>query len=379
MYFLTDEQKLIQNLVCEFANTEVEPIASEIDKNHRYPHESVQRMAELGIMGMSIPEKFGGTGGDYLSYILAVEQLARVSASHGGILSVHLSVGTHPILKFGDEKQKNKYIPQLASGKMLGAFALTEPDAGSDASAIKTSAKLDGDSYILNGGKIFITNGGYAGIFIVFASTDKSKGIKGLSAFIVERSFPGISIGPNEEKMGMNGQSTTEVYFNDCIVPAENLLGKEGEGFKIAMWALNGGRISVAAQGLGLAQGALDAAIAYSKLRVQFGKPICENQGIQWMLADMAVKVETARLLIYHAARVKDSGEDYSRLSAMAKLYAAQVAVECSRTALQIHGGVGYTKSFAVERFYRDAKVIEIYEGTNEIQRTVIARSLLGK
>lgn len=377
MYGLTEDQKLIQETVREFARQEVQPIAAEIDENHRFPAESIVRMADLGLMGLTIPEEYEGSGGDTVSYILAVEELARVSASHGGILSVHMSVGTQPILKFGTEEQKKKYLPDLASGRKIGAFAITEPAAGSDASAQTTKAELKGDSYILNGSKIFITNGGFAETFIVLAVTDPSKGIKGLSAFIVEKTFPGFVVGQEENKMGMSGQSTTEIIFNDCVVPAGNLLGKEGEGFKVAMGALDGGRISIGAQALGLAQGAFDAAVTYAKDRVQFGKPIAANQGIQWMLADMALEIEAARLLVYNAARLKDSGANYSKQSAMAKLYAAQVAVNVSRTALQIHGGVGYTKEMAVERFYRDAKVTEIYEGTNEIQRTVIAKHIL--
>ena len=377
MYGLTEDQKLIRNMAREFAEAEVLPIAAEIDKNHRFPSESITRMAELGLFGLSIPEEYEGSGGDVLSYVLAVEELARVSASHGVILSVHTSVCTHPILQYGTAEQKRRYVPDLASGRKLGAFAITEPGAGSDASAQTTTAARQGDSYILNGTKIFITNGGYAETFVVMAVTDKSLGLKGLTAFIVEKSFPGFTVGQEEEKMGMNGSSTTEIIFNNCVVPAGNVLGKEGEGFKVAMGALNGGRISIGAQGVGLAQGALEAALAYSKERVQFGKPIGANQGIQWMLADMAVEVEAARHLVHHAARLKDAHEDYAKQSAMAKLYAARTAMDVATKAVQIHGGIGYTKSYPVERYMRDAKVIEIYEGTNEIQKTVIARHLL--
>jgi butyryl-CoA dehydrogenase len=377
MYGLTDEQLLIQNMARKFAEDEVRPIASEIDKNHRFPTESISRMAKLGLFGLSIPEEYEGSGGDILSYVLAVEELARVSASHGLILSCHVSVCAHPIQQYGTEAQKKKYLPDLASGRKLGAFAVTEPGAGSDAIAQQTTAVRKGDSFILNGTKTFITNGGYAEIFIVMAVTDRSKGIKGLSTFIVEKSFRGFHVGQEEDKMGMNGSSTTEIILKDCVVPAENLLALEGEGFKVAMGALDGGRISIAGQGVGLAQGALDAAVKYSKERIQFGKPIGANQGIQWMLADMALEVEAARLLVYNAARLKDAHEPYGRQAAMAKLYAGQTAVSVSTKAVQIHGGIGYTRSYPVERFMRDAKLIEIYEGTNEIQRVVIAKYIL--
>jgi alkylation response protein AidB-like acyl-CoA dehydrogenase len=377
MYNLNDDQLLIKDMVREFAEKEVRPIASAIDKEHRFPEESIPRMAELGLLGMTIPEEYGGTEGDVLSYILAVEELSRVSATHGVILSVHMSVCAQPILQYGTEAQKKKYLPDLASGRKLGAFAITESGAGSDASGQTTSAVRRGDSYILNGTKVFITNGGYAGVFLVMAVTDKSKGLKGLTVFIVEKEFPGFMVGQVEEKMGICGSSTSEIILKDCVVPEENILGKEDGGFKVAMGALDGGRISIGAQGVGLAQGALEAAIDYAKQRVQFGRPIAENQGIQWMLADMALEVEAARLLVYNAARLKDQHKDYSRQSAMAKLHAAQTAMSVTTKAVQIHGGIGYTRSYPVERYMRDAKIIEIYEGTNEIQRMVIARHLL--
>ena len=376
-YQLTEEQALIKNMVREFAENEVKPIAAEIDKNHRFPAETVKRMVELSLLGLSTPEDLGGAGGDVLSYIIAVEELSRVCATHGVILSAHVSLSMFPILKFGTDEQKKKYIPDMATGKKLGAFCLTEPGAGTDAAAQKTVAELKGDKYILNGSKVFITNGAVAETFIVFAMTDKSKGLKGITAFVVEKSFPGFQVGQTEDKLGICASSTTEIIFKDCEVPVANMLGKEGEGFKIAMQTLDGGRIGIAAQALGIAQGALEAAISYAKERVQFGKPISANQGIQWMLADMATKVEAARLLTYNAANLKDAGERFSKEAAMAKLFAAETAMEVTTKSVQIHGGIGYTKSYPVERMMRDAKITEIYEGTSEVQRMVIAGNIL--
>ncbi|MDR1946083.1 MAG: acyl-CoA dehydrogenase [Desulfovibrio sp.] len=377
MYGLTEDQLLIKNMAREFAENEVRPIASAIDKEHRFPVESMPRMAELGLFGLTVPEEFGGSGGDVTSYILVIEELARVSATHAVILSVHMSTCAQPVLQFGTEAQKNKYLPGLACGKTLGAFAITEAGAGSDASGQTTAAVRKGDNYILNGTKIFITNGAYAGVFLVMAVTDKSKGVKGLTTFIVEKDFPGFSVGQTEEKMGICGSSTTEIILKDCVVPAENILGEEGGGFKVAMGTLDGGRISIAAEGVGLAQGALEAAVDYAKQRVQFGRPIAANQGIQWMLADMALEVEAARLLTYNAARLKEQHLNYSMQAAMAKLHAAQTAMDVTVKAVQIHGGIGYTKNYPVERYMRDAKIIGIYEGTNEVQRIVIAKHLL--
>ena len=377
MYGLTEDQLLVQKAAREFAEQEVRPIAAAIDKEHRFPLESLPGMADLGFFGVTIPEEYGGSGGDVLSYILIVEELAKVSATHAVILSVHMSVCTQAILQFGTEAQKKKYLPDLAAGQTLGAFAITESGAGSDASGQTTAAARQGDKYVLNGTKIFITNGGYAGVFLVLAVTDKAKGSKGFTAFIVEKNFPGFSVGQVEEKMGICGSSTTEIILKNCEVPAENILGGEGNGFKVAMGALDGGRISIAAQVVGLAQGALNAAVDYAKTRVQFGKPIAANQGIQWMLADMALQVEASRLLVYNAARLKDQHLNYSLQAAMAKLHAAQTAMEVTTKAVQIHGGIGYTKSYPVERYMRDAKIISIYEGTNEIHRIVIAKSIL--
>lgn len=377
-FTLTEEQSMIQQMVREFADQEVRPIASEIDKTHTFPTATVKRMAELDLFALSIPEAYGGSGSDYLSYAIAVEELSKVCATHGVVLSAQTSLCTHPILKFGTEEQKKKYVPDLASGKKLGAFALTEAGAGTDASAQQTEALLQGDNYILNGAKVFITNGAVADTFVVLAMTDKSKGLKGITGFIVEKSFPGFIVGQTEEKMGICASSTTEIIFKNCVVPKENMLGKEGEGFKVAMQTLDGGRIGIASQALGIAQGALDAAIAYSKERKQFGKPISANQGIQWMIAEMATKVEAARMLVYRAAVLKDTGARISKEAAMAKLFASATAMEVTTKAVQIHGGLGYTKSYPVERYMRDAKITEIYEGTSEVMRMVIAGNVIG-
>ena len=374
---LTEEQQLIRNMVREFAENEVKPIAAEIDKTHRFPEETVKRMAELGLLGLTIPEELGGAGGDVLSYSGAVEELSRVDATHGTIVSAHISLGIHPIMNFGTDEQKKKYVPDLASGKKLAAFCLTEPGAGTDAAAQLTVAEKQGDKYILNGSKVFITNGAYAETFIVFAMTDKSKGLKGITAFIVEKAFPGFVVGQLEDKLGICGSSTTEIIFKNCEVPVANLLGKEGEGFKVAMNTLDGGRIGIASQAVGIAQGALEAAIDYAKERKQFGKPIAANQGLQWMMADMAVAVESARLLTQRAAFMKEAGMRFSKEAAMAKLYASETAMEVATKAVQIHGGIGYTKSYPVERYMRDAKITEIYEGTSQVQRMVIAGNIL--
>ena len=373
----TEEESLIQKTVREFAETEVKPIAAEIDKTHVFPTATVKRMAELGFFGLSVPEAYGGSGSNYVTYATAVEELSRVDATHGTILSAHISLGIHPILMFGTEEQKKKYVPDMASGKKLGAFCLTEAGAGTDASAQQTVAVLKGDKYILNGAKVFITNGAVAESFIVFAMTDREKGLKGISAFIVEKDFPGLIVGQAEEKLGICGSSTTEIILKDCEVPKENLLGSEGGGFRVAMQTLDGGRIGIAAQAVGIAQGALEAAISYSKERKQFNKPISANQGIQWMIAEMGTKVEYSRLLVWRAASMKDEGKRYSKEAAMAKLTAASTAMDVAIKSVQIHGGLGYTTSYPVERFMRDAKITEIYEGTSEVQKMVIASNLL--
>jgi len=374
---LTDEQELIREAVREFAETEVAPIAAELDRDHRFPHELLPKMADLNLMGMPFPEKMGGAGADEVSYIIAVEELSRACASTGVIVSAHTSLATWPIYKFGTPAQHERYLHDLASGRTLGAFALTEPAAGTDAGAGTCTALLSGDEYILNGSKIFITNAPFAEVYIVFAKTDPTKGTRGMSAFIVEKGTPGFSVGEAEHKLGIRGSSTPPLYFADCHIPRDALLDGEGYGFKVAMQTLDGGRIGIAAQALGIAQAALDASVAYAKERVQFGKPIADLQAIQWMIADMATEIDAARLLVYRAASCIDNDRPYSTEGAMAKLFASEVATRVAGKAIQIHGGYGYTESYPVERNYRDAKITEIYEGTSEVQRMVIARSAL--
>jgi len=376
-YKLTEEQELIKQMVREFAETEVKPIAAEIDKNHRFPVETMEKLKDLSLMGVIIPEEYGGTGADSISYMIVIEELSRACASTGIIVATHISLCCYPIFKYGTEEQKQKYLTPLASGEKLGAFCLTEPGAGTDAAAQLTTAVLDGDHYVLNGSKCFITNGGYADTFIVMAMTDKSKGTKGISAFIVEKDFPGFSVGQSEDKLGIKGSSTTEIIFKDCRVPKENILGAESQGFKIAMHSLDVGRIGVGAQALGIAQACLDESIKYAKERQQFGKPIGSFQAIQWILADMATKIQCSRHLIYHAAWLKENNLPFSAEAAMAKLYASETAMEASVKAIQIHGGHGYTTNYPVERFFRDAKITEIYEGTSEVMKMVIAGNLL--
>ncbi len=374
---LTDEQQLIREAVREFAETEVTPIAAELDRDHRFPRELLPRLAEMNLMGMPYPEKEGGAGADYVSYVISIEELSRACASTAVIVSAHTSLATWPIFKFGTQAQKDQYLNDMASGRRLGAFALTEPAAGTDAGAGTATATLHADGYALNGSKMFITNAPFADVYIVFAKTDPERGTRGMSAFIVEKDTPGFSVGEAEHKLGIRGSSTPPVYFSDCRVPRDALLGGEGDGFKIAMATLDGGRIGIAAQALGIAQAALDASVAYAKERVQFGKPIATLQAIQWMIADMATEIDAARLLVYRAASCVDNGRPYSTEGAMAKLFASEVATRVAGKAIQIHGGYGYTESYPVERNYRDAKITEIYEGTSEVQRMVIARSTL--
>ncbi|MGL4849940.1 MAG: acyl-CoA dehydrogenase [Clostridium sp.] len=374
---LTREQELVRQMVREFAINEVKPIAAEIDETERFPMENVEKMAKLGVMGIPFPKEFEGAGGDTLSYILAVEELSKVCGTTGVILSAHTSLCGAVINQFGNPAQKAKYLPDLASGRKVGAFGLTEPGAGTDAAGQQTTAVLDGDNYILNGSKIFITNGGVAETFIIFAMTDKSQGTRGISAFVVEKSFPGFSIGKVEDKLGIRASSTTELIMENCVVPKENLLGKEGKGFGIAMKTLDGGRIGIAAQALGIAEGALEEAVNYMKERKQFGRPLSAFQGLQWMIAEMDTKVEAARYLVYKAATLKEAGLPYSVEAARAKLYAAEVAMDVTTKAVQIFGGYGYTKEYPVERMMRDAKITEIYEGTSEVQKMVIAGSKL--
>lgn len=374
---LTREQELVQQMVREFAINEVKPIAAEIDETERFPMENVEKMAKLGMMGIPFSDQYGGANGDTLSYIIAVEELSKVCATTGVILSAHTSLCASLINEFGTPAQKEKYLTPLAKGEKIGAFGLTEPGAGTDAAGQQTTARLEGNNYILNGSKIFITNGGVAETFIIFAMTDKSKGTKGISAFIVEKSFPGFSIGKLEEKLGIRASSTTELIMENCIVPKENLIGKEGKGFGIAMKTLDGGRIGIAAQALGIAEGALEEAVAYMKERKQFGRPLSAFQGLQWMIAEMDTKVEAAKYLVYKAACLKEAKMPYSVDAARAKLFAAEVAMEVTTKAVQIFGGYGYTKEYPVERMMRDAKITEIYEGTSEVQKMVIAGSKL--
>jgi butyryl-CoA dehydrogenase len=374
---LTDEQQLIREAVREFAESELAPIAAELDRDHRFPEEILPKLAELNLMGMPYPEKVGGAGADYVSYAIAIEEISRACASTGIIVSAHTSLATWPVYRFGTETQKERYLSDMASGRRLGAFALTEPAAGTDAGAGTAVAVLNGDEYVLNGTKMFITNAPFAEVYIVFAKTDPERGTRGMSAFVVEKDTPGFSVGEAEHKLGIRGSSTPPIYFADCRIPREALLGAEGDGFKIAMQTLDGGRIGVSAQALGIAQAALDAAVAYANERVQFGKPIATLQAIQWMIADMATAVDAARLLVYRAASCVDNGRAYSTEGAMAKLFASETATRVADRAIQIHGGYGFTESYPVERNYRDAKITELYEGTSEVQRMVISRSVL--
>jgi len=377
VFALTKEQQMIQTVIRDFAKNEVEPIAAEVDAQERFPRETYDKMREAQMLGLPFPTEYGGAGGDSISYAICIEELSRHCATTGVMYSAHISLGTNPIFMFGNEEQKQKYLVPMAKGDKMGAFGLTEPNAGTDSAAQQTTAVKDGENYILNGAKVFITNGGEADVYIVFAMTDKAKGNRGISAFIVEKEFPGFSIGKKEEKLGIRGSATTELIFENCIVPAGNLLGGENQGFKVAMKTLDGGRIGIAAQALGIAQGALDQSLAYMKERVQFGKPIASFQGLQWMIAEMGTQVEAARLLVYRAAWNKDQGLPYAKEAAMAKLFASETAMSVSTKAVQLHGGYGYTRDYPVERMMRDAKITEIYEGTSEVQKMVISAALL--
>ncbi|WNF37257.1 acyl-CoA dehydrogenase [Bacillaceae bacterium IKA-2] len=376
-FSLTEEQDMIKKMVRDFAKNEVAPSAAERDEEERFDRGIFDLMGELGLTGIPWPEEYGGIGGDFVSYCIAVEELSRVCASVGVTLSAHTSLAGWPVYKYGTEEQKQKFLRPMAEGKKLGAYGLTEAGAGSDVSAMKTTAKKDGDDFILDGAKIFITNGGDAEIYIVFAVTQPELKHKGVSAFIVEKGTPGFSFGKKEKKLGIRSSSTLEIIFDGCRIPKENLLGKEGEGFKIAMTTLDGGRNGIAAQAVGIAQGALDAAIDYAKERKQFGKPIGVQQGLGFKLADMAVKVEASRLLTYQAAWRESEGISYGKESAMSKLFAGDSAMEVTIEAVQVFGGYGYTKDYPVERYMRDAKITQIYEGTNEIQRLVISKMLM--
>ena len=374
---LTEEQRMLRKIAREFSEKEIKPVASENDKNHRFPKDIINKLGELGFMGMVVPEEYGGSGFDYLSYIIAVEEISRACASTGAIMSVNNSLVCDPIKTFGDEGQKKAYLPALTSGKKLGCFMLSEPEAGSDPASMSTTAVKKGKNYVLNGAKCWITNGAEADLAIVFASTDATKRSKGVSAFLVDMETPGITIGKLEDKLGIKATSTAQIYFEDCKIAVSNMLGDEGDGFKIAMHTLDGGRIGIAAQAVGIAQAALEDSVRYAKERTAFGRPISNFQGLQFMIADMATRVEASRLLTWRAAIMKESGGKYSKNSAMAKLYASETAMWVTTKAIQIHGGYGYTTDYSVERYFRDAKITEIYEGTSEIQRNVIARETL--
>ena len=371
-HFTPDEQDVL-DMLHDFCLKEVAPIAAEIDENERFPEETWHKLADMGMMGVAYPEEYGGAGLSYVNYIGVCEELAKHCATTSVMVSAHSSLCCWPIAEYGTEEQKQKYLTKLASGEWLGAFGLTEPGAGTDAAMQKTVAEDKGDHWVLNGSKIFITNAGFAHVFVVFAMTDKSLGTKGISAFIVERDFPGFKVGSHEKKMGIRGSSTCELVFEDCIVPKENLLGEVGKGFKVAMTTLDGGRIGIGAQALGIAQAAIDDTVKYTKERIQFGKRISQFQNTQFQLADMQAKVDAARLLIYRAAQAKQDHEPYSHLAAMGKLYASEAASDVTRRCLQLVGGYGYTREYPFERFMRDAKITEIYEGTSEVQRMVIS------
>lgn len=373
----SDEQQAIQKLVREFAEKEIAPTVQERDEKAEFSREIFDKIGELGLCGIFFPEEYGGSDGSYVSYILANEELSKVDDAVAAGYASSISLCAWPIWKFGTEEQKKKYLTPLAEGTKLGAFGLTEPNAGSDAARQQSTAVRKGDHYILNGSKIFITNGGEADIYVVFAMTDKTKGTKGISAFILEKGMEGFSFGKEEQKMGIHASKTRELIFQDVKVPVENLLGEEGKGFKIAMQGLDGGRIGVAAQGLGIAGAALEAAIKYSKEREQFGKPVCKFQSISFMLADMATKLDAARLLVYRAASLKEQGKPCTKESCMAKLYATDAAMSIATDAVQILGGYGYIREYPVERLMRDAKITQIYEGTNQIQRLIISGQLL--
>ena len=374
---LNKEQKMILKMVREFAENELKPIASEIEQEEEFPWEIIKRMGKLGLMGLTIPKEYGGSGVDSISYTIAVEEIARVCGSTAITMAAHNTLGTGQIYAKGTEEQRRKYVVPLAKGEKLGAWALTEPSAGSDAGAVQTTAILDKDEWVINGTKLFITNGRIADILTVMASTDRSKGSRGISAFIVEKGTPGFSTGTDEDKLGLRASVTSELVFENCRIPAENIIGREGKGFVDALILLDSGRISIGAMAVGLAQAALEESIKYAKEREQFGRPIAKFQAIQWMIAEMGTQIEAARFLVYKAANLKDHNKKFTKEAAIAKLYASEVGMRAATKAIQIHGGYGYTKDYPVERFFRDIRLCEIGEGTSEIQRLVIARELL--
>jgi butyryl-CoA dehydrogenase len=376
---LTEEQRMIRRMVRGFAEKEIAPRATEIDETDRFPEDLFRRMGELGILGLPFPEAYGGSDGEYTSLVIALEEIARASGSMAITLDAHTSLCCEPIYLFGTEEQKLEYLVPLASGEKIGAFGLTEPQAGSDAGATRTRAVRDGDEWVINGQKIYITNGSVADVVVVTAKTDPEKGTRGISSFIIERGTPGFEPGRDEKKMGLKGSVTSELFFQDCRIPAGNLLGKENEGFKQFLTTLDAGRVAIAAMAVGLAQGAFDRALAYSQERVQFGQPIAKFQAIQWMIADMATEIEAARFMVHRAAWLKEQGVRFTKEAAMAKLFATEMSERVCRKAIQIHGGCGYVQEYEVERMYRDQRLCAIGEGTNEIQRLVIARQLLGR
>ncbi|MEK7431863.1 MAG: acyl-CoA dehydrogenase [Cyanobacteriota bacterium] len=376
-FWLKEEHLILQQTIRSFAEKEIKPLANKVDEESWFPLENFKKLGEMGFLGLNVPEEYGGVGSDTLSYAISVEEIGRACGSTGLSYAAHVSLGTTPFYLFGNEEQKKKYLPKLATGEWIGAWALTEPGAGSDAAGQKTTAKLDGDFYVLNGAKTFITNALYADSFIIMAMTDKSKGNRGISAFIVDKGTPGFKLGKTENKMGMRGSPTSQLIFEDCIIPKENILGKEGEGFIQALKTLDGGRISIGSLALGIAQAAFDSALKYSTEREQFNSKISSFQSIQNHLANMATEIHAARLMLYHCAWLKDNKIPYSKESAMAKLYASEVSSRVTNLAIQIYGGYGYIKEFPVERYLRDAKLTEIGEGTSEVQRLVIARNLL--
>jgi butyryl-CoA dehydrogenase len=378
-YQLTEEQRMIQAMVREFAREELIPSAAKRDVTGEFPADNIRKMGELGLMGMTVPPEYNGAGADTVSYSVALQEIGYACASTAVIMSVHNSVACGPVYLFGSEYLKETYLKPLASGEKIGSFALTEPGAGSDPAGQKTKAVKDGHSYIINGTKVFITTGKNSDLTVVTSYTDRTKKHHGISAFVVEKGTPGFYVGKEEDKMGLRGSDTAELIFEDCRVPEENLLGNEGDGFVIAMASLDGGRIGIASQSVGLGQACLDAAVSYAKERVQFNKPISQFQGIRWMIADMATQIEAARLLTFNAAAMRDRGENFSAAASMAKVFASEMANKVAYQALQIHGGYGYIKEYPVERFYRDARVLTIYEGTSEIQRIVVANHVIGK
>jgi alkylation response protein AidB-like acyl-CoA dehydrogenase len=378
-YQLNEEQRMIRAMVRDFARDTILPTAAERDLTCEFPRENIGKMGELGLMGMNVPPEYNGAGVDTVSYSLALQEIAYACASTAVVMSVHNSVACGPIYLFGSEYLKENYLKVLAAGEKIGSFALTEPGAGSDPVSQKSRAVRDGGSYVINGTKMFITTGKNSNVTVVTAYTDRERRHRGISAFVVEKGTPGFSVGKEEKKMGLRASDTVELIFEDCRVPAENLVGEEGDGFRIAMASLDGGRIGIASQSVGLAQAALDAAVNYARERVQFGKPISQFQGIRWMIADMATQIEAARLLTFNAAAMKDRGENFSAAASMAKVFASEMANQVAYKALQVHGGYGYIQEYPVERYYRDARVFTIYEGTSEIQRTVIANHVIGK